>query len=131
MNLRKNKIRQQRITCKLTNEHLPLRILKELIDRNMIQDEIPFELLAVEYPSLLEEWYPGYPGFPREMNEGDPICAMGHLKNGTVTLDIAGLVNSPIPCEGAIDLEGKYKMWLKKEGDSWSIYIAMPDTSEA
>ncbi len=44
-----------------------LEALLALIDNGLVKDEIPFDLIASEYPELLEKWYPGFPGVPRAL----------------------------------------------------------------
>ncbi|MFZ4099600.1 MAG: hypothetical protein ACOYKZ_04650 [Chlamydiia bacterium] len=75
-------------------------------------DELPFELLAEEYPSLLKDWYPGYPGEPRMMTEKDPIAVRGVAKDGIVTLlDVPGLADERFPMEGLAD--GEHGVWIQ------------------
>jgi hypothetical protein len=97
--------------------------MNQKIQEPLIPEEIPFELLAISYPSLLDEWYPGYPGRPREMTVNDPICTLGFIKNGKKTFkDFPELEDVPFSDEKGVCLEGEYKIWLKSEGDSWFIY---------
>lgn len=115
------------ITVPLSSDTLPLESLKDLINNNLITEELPFDLIAKEYPSLLSDWYPGFPNEPRLMNPEDPIPTIGYIKNGTVTFkEMPGLENEQISlgdCENN-ELEGEYTIWLKKESDgNWNIIV--------
>lgn len=128
MKWKEKKIKQVQVSVPLTNEHLPLETLEQLIEDNLISDELPFELLAKQYPSLLDKWYPGYPGYPREMTPDDPFPMRGYIKNGTISFKgIPGLEIVPFGEGGAELEEGEYKVWLKKESDSWSIHVVADD----
>lgn len=130
--MKKNK-KKEEIMIPLTSTDLHVDKLKELIDNNVINEEIPFELIAKEYPSLLEEWYPGYPLEPRMMTPDDPIPALGYIKNGTITFkDMLGLENKQIPIgdKESLKLEGEYKVWLKNEGKNWEITVVANEKYE-
>ena len=126
---KKNPSIQDEITIPLTAQDLPLEELKQLIDSNLITDELPFELLATHYPSLLSEWYPGYPDAPRPMTKKDPMRCRGYIKNGTVTFrDIPGLKDSPIPLGENIALEGEHDVWLTRDdNDAWFVHVIVDD----
>jgi hypothetical protein len=106
-------------------QDFPLEALQQFIDDNTIKGELPFELLATHYPSLLSEWYPGYPGAPRMQTEEDPIPCRAYIKNGMITiLDAPGLEN--IPLEDCTE-EGEYDVWLQLEDDSVVVHIVEKD----
>ncbi len=127
--MKKKSTIQDEITIPITPQDLPIEELKKLIDSNCIQEELPFELLAIHYPSLLEEWYPGYPAVPRMMTQEDPICCQGVIEKGMLAIkDIPGLENSSVPIEGNPPLEGEYEVWLKKSEDgAWFIHVVVED----
>lgn len=106
-------------------EELSLEALRGFIDQNLIKNEIPFELIAIRYPSLLSEWYPGYPCRPRRMNKNDPVPCSGYIKNGQVTLsNIFGSPLGPIELDKAQNLkEGEYQIWLQCRSGQYSIFI--------
>lgn len=106
------------MTCK----DVPLEALKQMIEDNLIQNELPFELLATHYPSLLDQWYPGYPGMLRKMTSEDPMCLTGYIENGMVTFkDIPDL--GKISLGEDVPLKGEYKVWLQAKGKSWFIHV--------
>lgn len=109
------------ITLPLTSQEIPLESLVALIESGQIQDEIPFELLAEEYPDLLDDWYPGYPGAPRKAVEGDPFCVEGRVEEACLILyDIPGIDKIPISPMAKQEFGiGECRVWLKKDGDSW------------
>ena len=117
------------ITFPLTSRKIPLESLVALIESGQIQDEIPFELIAKEYPDLLDDWYSGYPGVPREATEGDPFCADGRVEGEFLTLyDIPGI--DKIPISPLVKEEfgiGECKVWLKNDGDSWVATLQRDD----
>ena len=122
---------EDQVTLPLTSQEIPLEALVALIESGQIQDEIPFELIAEEYPDLLDDWYPGYPGFPREMTEGDPFCARGIVEGAFLILyDIPGIDKIPISplAEEEFGI-GECKVWLKKDGDSWVATLQRHDNS--
>lgn len=125
MKWKEKKVKQVQVSVPLTNEHLPLETLKQLIEDDLISDELPFDLLAEQYPSLLGEWYPGYPGHPRKMTLDDPFPVRGYIKNGTITFKgIPGLETIPFGEEGTELEEGEYEVWLKEHSDSsWLIHV--------
>jgi len=127
---KKNSVKSQHVQIPLTKQDLPIEVLKQLIEQNLINDELPFELLAEQYPSLLEEWYPGYPGMPRMMTTDDPICVLGSIKNGTVSFKEMPELGD-ISLGGDVDppLEGDHKVWLQSKNGSWVIYVVSDDTS--
>ncbi len=98
-----------------------LELLEEFIENGLVQDEIPFELIAKEYPKLLDDWYPGYPGYPRMATKDDPFCVDGKIEGEFLILyDIPGIDKLPI----SLDVEkefgaGDCRVWLKKDGASW------------
>jgi len=114
----------------MPTQDLPLEAIKQLIDQGLFKEEIPFERLAAHYPSLLKEWYPGYPGSPRMMTQQDPFKVRGVINNGKLTLkDLPGLKD--IPMEKNVGLEGEYDVWLKKDiKDSWVVYAVVGDRDE-
>lgn len=107
-------------------EEVSLEALQAFIDQDLVKDEIPFEVLANHYPSLLSDWYPGYPGRPRPMNNNDPIPCHGYIKDGRVTLnDIFGADLGPIDLEMGIDVkEGEYLIWIHCKNNQFSMTIA-------
>lgn len=99
---------------------MPLETLVELIDNGFIQDELPFDLLAKEYPSLLNEWYPGYPGAPRYMTEEDPMLVDARVEGSfLVILDMPDLGKIPLHSDAKKLGNGECKAWIKRDGDSW------------
>ncbi len=113
------------VTVPCTEQDLPLEMLRQLIEDNLICEEIPFDLLADQYPSLLEEWYPGYPAAPRAMTEEDPMRLMGNIKNGVVSFkELPDLGSFPL---GDVDssLEGERQVWLRQEKGAWTVHIVM------
>lgn len=118
---RKSEELEGQVIFPLTSKEIPLALLVALIENGQIQDEIPFDLIAEEYPDLLNDWYPGYPGFPREMMEGDPVYAEGRVEGEFLILyDISGIDKMPIsPLVKEEFGIGECKVWLKKDGDSW------------
>ena len=124
--LTKNKTTE--ISVPLTNEDFPLETLAQLIEEDLIDEEIPFEVLADQYPSLLDDWYPGYPAMPRMMTPEDPMCLAGYIKNGTVSFKDA-------PELGAIALkagknpppDGEYQVWVRMDNDSWIIHVMVDE----
>ncbi len=103
---------------------LPLEEFKKLISSGVIEEEIPFELLCDLYPTLLKEWYPGYPGAPRERTQEDPMCLVGDIRNGKVVFNgFSMLANFSIPLEGDVPFEGEHEVWLRRDGDAWIINI--------
>jgi hypothetical protein len=108
-------------------EDISLEAFKQLIASGMIRDEIPFELLSTHYPSLLDNWYPGYPGVPRKMTADDPLCLDGYIKNGMVTFKDFG--SGPIPIDADSSLEGEHKVWLQKDEDSFLIHVVVDNDS--
>lgn len=106
-------------------EEISLEVLRGFIDQNLIKNEIPFELVASKYPSLLSEWYPGYPGMPRKMNENDPLLCRGYIKNGQVTfINMFGPPLGPIDLDKDAELEeGEYQIWLKYANGQYSILV--------
>ncbi|HSW86194.1 MAG TPA: hypothetical protein VLG49_01700 [Rhabdochlamydiaceae bacterium] len=118
--------KNQNVTISLTKQDLPLETLKQLIEENLLMDEIPFEILVDQYPSLLKEWYPGYPGAPRMMTTEDPICLLGYIKNGTVSFkEMPEIGNVPLDIDINASLEGEHNVWVKKEKDSWIMHVAV------
>ena len=115
-------------SCPLTNESLPLEVLVELIDNEQVEGEIPFDLIVKEYPSLLDEWYPGYPGEPREMTEDDPVPVTGRVEGEFLVVDaIPGLGKIPIPPPVPESLHGQECcLWMKRDGDSIMVTLAEP-----
>ena len=115
-------------TASFAEQDLPLETLVQLIGDGLISDEIPFELLADQYPSLLEDWYPGYPGAPRMMTPEDPMCLVGRIENGTISFKgMPGLKNIPFASDINPKLEGEHKVWLRREKDSWFIHVTIND----
>ena len=107
---------------------LALETLEALIDAGYV-DELPFELLAEEYPSLLKDWYPGYPGEPRMMTEKDPIAVRGVAKDGIVTLlDVPGLADERFPIDGLPD--GEHQVWIQLGGKPSINLFVVPDSDE-
>lgn len=113
------------VSTPLTNEAFPLEVLKHLIEKGMIQDEIPFKILATEYPSLLEDWYPGFPGMPRMMTPEDPMCVVGHIENGMISFKDMGIDNIPMETNNHPQLNGEHKVWLIRENDSWFVHVVV------
>ena len=116
-----------------TSEELPLENLKQFIDQGIIKNEIPFDLLFDQYPSLVDEWYPGYPGEPRKMTKEDPHLALGFIQDGYITFkDIPGLENSPVLLGEDCDLEGEYNVWVQCIDDEYVFKVLVeenvPDT---
>ena len=122
------KNKASRITVPLRDEDLPLETLKQLIEANLIKEEIPFEVLANQYPSLLDDWYPGYPTMLRMVTPEDPMCLVGYIKNGTVSF-------KDMPEIGAIALnagidppsDGEYQIWLRMDKESWFIHVVIDE----
>jgi hypothetical protein len=116
---------KEKVEIALTKEEMPLETLLTLIDNGLVGDEIPFDIIANEYPELLEKWYPGFPGVPRSMNEDDPFCVDGIVKGEFVFIKgIPGIDKLHVP--GIIDKEfemGKCKVWLKMEDGEWTITL--------
>lgn len=116
---------KKQVEIALAKEEMPLETLLALIDNGLIKDEIPFDLIVNEYPELLEKWYPGFPGYPRAMNEDDPFCVDGIVKDEFVIIqDIPGIDRLPVP--GILESEfrtGKCKVWLHNEGGEWIITL--------
>ena len=106
-------------------EVLSLEDLQAFIDQEIVKNEIPFEVLASHYPSLLSDWYPGYPGRPRRMNKNDPISCRGYIKDGRVTLDgIFGADLGPMDFEKSFDVkEGEYLIWIHYKNNQFSMTI--------
>lgn len=99
---------------------MPLETLVELIDNGYIQDELPFDFLAKEYPSLLNEWYPGYPGIPRYMTEDDPMFVEARVEGAFLVIpEMPDLDKIALPSDAEKFGEGECKAWIKREGDSW------------
>lgn len=118
----KQKKYKEYLEVPMTSEDLPLEALTQMIEDNLIQDELPFKLLATQYPSLLEKWYPGYPGMVREMTPEDPICTTGYIENGTVTFkDLPEL--GKVELKGDVPLKGEYQIWLQARDNSWFIHV--------
>ncbi len=116
---------KEQIEIALNKKDIPLETLLNMIDNGLIENEIPFDLLAKEYPELLERWYPGFPGFPREMNEGDPFCVDGVIKGEFVIIqDLPDIGKLHVPGVKESEFKmGKCKVWLKKEGNEWVITL--------
>lgn len=106
-----------------TEKNLPLEELRQLIDEEMIDEEIPFDILADEYPSLLKDWYPGYPGTPREMTDEDPYCMVGELKDGVITFVEQPDLKIPFEPEGDTPEEGEYMVWIRSVNDMWDVVV--------
>ncbi len=122
--LTKNKTSE--ISVPFTNENLPLETLTQLIEENLIDEEIPFEVLADQYPSLLDDWYPGYPVMPRKMTPEDPMCLAGYIKNGTVSFkDAPELGTIALKAGANSPPDGEYQVWLRMDNDSWLIHVVM------
>ena len=116
---------KEQVEIALTKEEMPLETLVALIDSGLVKDEIPFDLIAKEYPDLLEKWYPGFPGIPRLRNKDDPFCVDGIVKGEFVVLKgIPGIDKLHVPgiVEGKFGT-GKCKVWLKKEDGEWTITL--------
>ncbi len=112
----------KKIEIPLTNKELSLDSLIQLIENNMIEDELPFDLLFEQYPSLLSRWYPGYPLEPRMMTDKDPIRCRGNIKNKMLT--IPEFNNSEFPLDENCKLEGKYDVWLvKNDNNEFFVHI--------
>ncbi|MGD0665575.1 MAG: hypothetical protein ABSA17_07630 [Rhabdochlamydiaceae bacterium] len=112
----------------LREENLPLETLKQLLEDDLIQEEIPFEVLANQYPSLLDNWYPGYPVMLRMMTPEDPMCLVGYIKDGSVSFKEMPELGSLSLDMGSNPLaEGEYKVWLKMDKDSWFIHVVVDD----
>jgi hypothetical protein len=107
-------------------EAISLEVLQGMVEQNLVKNEIPFEVLADHYPSLLSGWYPGYPSTPRRMDKNDPIPCRGYIKCDQVTLSSAfGPPMGPIDFAKGADLEeGEYEIWLKCDDDQYFIFIA-------
>jgi hypothetical protein len=116
---------KEQVEIALTKESMPLETFLALIDDGLIKEEIPFNLIANEYPELLEEWYPGFPGAPRAANGDDPFCVDGIVEGEFVIVqDIPGIDRLHVPgiVEGEFGI-GKCKVWLKKEDGEWEITL--------
>ena len=95
-----------------------LEEFKQLINDGEIKEEIPFELLIDQYPSLVVDWYPGYPGVPRKMTKKDPIRHKGWVKDGVLTLKGSfGLKGPSISLRDDDSLDGEREVWLVQEDD--------------
>lgn len=124
----KNSKMQREIEISLNAKDFPLETLKELIDQNVFDEELPFELLVEEYPSLLSDWYPGYPGVPRKMTPEDPISCRGTVKGDQVSLNLLGQGDLSFPLEGRGIQDGQYDVWLQKKGENdWFLHIVQDD----
>lgn len=80
----------RKTTLTVPIEKLTLEALVELIESGAIQEEMPFELIAEQFPELLVEWYPGFPGSPREITDQDIIPCPGEVRNGYIILFMDG-----------------------------------------
>ncbi len=116
---------KEQVEINLTKEEIPLETLLALIDNRFIKDEIPFDVIANEYPELLEKWYSGFPGVPRTINEDDPFCVDGNVKGEFVIIkDMPDLGKLHVP--GIVERgfkTGECKVWLKKESGEWTITL--------
>jgi hypothetical protein len=122
LGMTKRKKHRNYLKVPMTSEDLPLEALEQMIQDGLIQDELPFELLASQYPTLLDKWYPGYPGMMRQMTPEDPMCLTGYIENGTVTFkDWPDLGRISLGKDS--HLKGEYKVWLRAKGKSWFIYV--------
>ena len=87
-------------------------------------DELPFEFLSKEYPSLLNEWYPGYPGVPRYMTEEDPMLVDGRVEDTFLVIpDMPNLDKIPLPPDVKEFGDGECKAWIRKDSDSWVVLL--------
>lgn len=115
---------KEQVEIALTKEEMPLETLINLIDSGLVKDEISFDLIAKEYPELLEKWYPGFPGIPRLMNEDDPFCVNGIVKGEFVVIkEIPDIGKLHVPGVEKEFGTGKCKVWLKKEDGEWTIIL--------
>jgi len=101
---------------------IPLETLVECIESGAIKEEIPFDALVEHYPTLLDDWYPGFPCKPRKMTEQDPIRCQGRVSKQLVTLELEEEVSIEINENWP---EGRHNFFLKKDdlGD-WSIIFS-------
>lgn len=119
---RKKKVKAE---MNVSLEEVSLEEMQAFIDQGLVKSEIPFEVLANQYPPLLSDWYQGYPGTPRRMNENDPIPCQGYIKDGQVTLnDVFGSSLGPIDLEKGSDIkEGEYLIWIHYKNKQFSMTI--------
>jgi hypothetical protein len=122
--LTKNKTTE--ISVPFTNEDFPLETLSQLIEAGLIKVEIPFEVLADQYPSLLEDWYPGYPAMLRKMTPEDPMRLAGYITNGTVSFkDIPEMGTIALKAGANSPPDGEYQVWVTMDKGSWVIHVVM------
>jgi hypothetical protein len=113
--------KKTRIEVNIPLEEMPLDSLVELIESGAIQEEIPFDAIAEHYPVLLDVWYPGFPGDPREMTEQDPIRCRGQVRNKLITLE---LLEVSFEVENWPD--GTYDFFLREaDNGHWIILFAI------
>ena len=108
---------------------LSLEQFEQIIASGCVEGEVPFELLAEHFPELLSKWYPGYPGEFRLMTKNDPFPARAQVKNGMMTIDIPCMKESPQPVD-ADTADGFYDVWLKREGEKWTLYGTWMDADD-
>jgi hypothetical protein len=119
----KRKAKSQRVEISLSLEQVPLEAFVQLIEQGIIQEEIPFDLLAKHYPELLDEWYPGYPGSARLQTAEDPFPCRGEFRNGLLTLDL-GKESLSMPLQEPHPPEGRYELLIKKDDHGeWIAYV--------